>query len=277
MLSHRHPWLYSLSVRFHRWRRRLSSLIDGRSYCNSCIPDVRLPNLIYQHRSLLLRSLEGVEGKLQRNKVVNLAIVCRSLDGVMIRPGETFSFCQLVGCPTQRRGFREGLELSFGKPRSGIGGGICQSTNLIYWLALHSELEVTERHHHTCDPFPDQGRVLPWSTGAAVFFNYRDLQLTNNSSRTYQIRIYLDETYLNCELRVDVTPPLSYHISQQQHRFLRYENDYYRANEIWQRHVDRRNGNTITNILVSKNIGRVLYEPTQEIQKSAVVISKKPA
>ncbi|MFL0761325.1 MAG: vancomycin resistance protein, partial [Prochlorococcus sp.] len=81
------------------------------------------------------------------------------------------------------------------------------------------------------DPFPDQGRVLPWSTGAAVFFNYRDLQLTNNSLRTYQIRIYLDETYLNCELRVDVTPPLSYHISQQQHRFLRYENDYYRANE----------------------------------------------
>lgn len=136
------------------------------------MPDVRLPYLIYQQRSLLLRSLEGVEGKLQLNKVVNLAIVCRCLDGVMIRPGETFSFCKLVGCPTQRRGFREGLELSFGKPRSGIGGGICQSTNLIYWLALHSELEVTENHHHTCDPFPDQGRVLPWSTGAAVFFNY---------------------------------------------------------------------------------------------------------
>lgn len=61
------------------------------------------------------------------------------------------------------------MKLSFGKLRAIIGGGICQSTNLPHWLALHSLLEITERHHHNIDLFPDVGKVLPWASGIAIF------------------------------------------------------------------------------------------------------------
>ena len=49
-----------------------------------------------------------------------------------------------------------------GEVKTSIGGGICQLANLLYWMALHTPLEVIERHHHSFDPFPDSGRTLPF-------------------------------------------------------------------------------------------------------------------
>ncbi|MFS6826767.1 VanW family protein [Cyanobium sp. ATX-6F1] len=197
LLSQRHPFLYRASVAFHRLRRRLRARFDGRTYCTvASVGAEPLPYRIKKHQSLLMRKLGSTDLRLQHNKVDNLRLVVANLDGVLLRPGETFSFCQLVGKPSRRRGFKEGVELSFGVARPGIGGGICQSTNLLYWLALHAELTISERHHHTCDPFPDEGRVLPWSSGAAVFYNYLDFQLTNPTPSTFQIRLWLTDTHL---------------------------------------------------------------------------------
>ncbi len=44
-------------------------------------------------------------------------------------------------------------------------GGICQLSNLIHWMVLHSPLQVVERANHSFDPFPDEGRVLPLVLG----------------------------------------------------------------------------------------------------------------
>ncbi|WP_368659100.1 VanW family protein [Budvicia aquatica] len=63
--------------------------------------------------------------------------------------------------PSRERGFVEGMELSFGEARSGIGGGICQLSNLIHWMAMHSPLVVIERANHSFDPFPDEGGCCP--------------------------------------------------------------------------------------------------------------------
>ncbi len=153
------------------------------------------------------------------------------LDGIVIAPGETFSFCRLVGKPTRQRGFLEGMELVRGEARGGIGGGICQGSNLIYWLVLHSPLEVIERHHHSFDPFPDEGRVLPFASGATVMYNYRDLRFTNNTPHSYQLRLWLDEKCLNGDLRSTHPSPLSYHVYERNHRFEK-KGEYYRANEL---------------------------------------------
>jgi vancomycin resistance protein VanW len=77
------------------------------------------------------------------------------------------------------------MELSFGEARSGIGGGICQLSNLIHWMAIHSPLVVVERSNHSFDPFPDEGRVLPFGSGAAIFYNYVDLVLHNPTDRVF--------------------------------------------------------------------------------------------
>jgi len=127
--------------------------------------------------------------QLQYNKIKNLEIVVKKINGTIIQPGETFSFCKIVGLPTKKKGYKKGMELSFGKAKEGIGGGICQSSNLMYWLALHSALTVNERHHHSYDPFPDDGRVLPFASGATVFYNYLDLQITNNTTQHKLIKL----------------------------------------------------------------------------------------
>jgi vancomycin resistance protein VanW len=81
------------------------------------------------------------------------------------------------------------MELSFGEARRGIGGGICQLSNLIHWMAIHSPLVVVERSNHSFDPFPDEGRVLPFSSGAAIFYNYVDLVLHNPTDRSFSVEV----------------------------------------------------------------------------------------
>lgn len=109
--------------------------------------------------------------QLQYNQVINLKIAVDSLNGILIKSGEYFSLCRLVAKPPKRRGFMNGMELSFGVARSGIGGEISQISNLIHWLVLHSELQLVERANHSFDPFADDGQVLPFGSGAAVFLS----------------------------------------------------------------------------------------------------------
>ncbi|MDR2151894.1 MAG: VanW family protein [Helicobacteraceae bacterium] len=216
---------------------------------------------VKKHQSVLLRKLGQSDMRLQINKVTNLKIAVKKINGILIRPKETFSFCRLVGLPTKRRGYLEGMELSFGKARAGVGGGLCQISNLIYWLIIHSPLTVIERYHHSFDPFPDDGRVLPFGSGATIFYNYRDLQFTNNTDRVFQINLWLSEKCLEGELRVDKELKYVYHISEKEHCFLKIDDRFYRKNEIWQNKTQRFSGALLETKLIAKNFARVMYEP----------------
>ncbi len=158
LLSQRHPALYFVAVWLRRIRRYADWYFGKKKYASKHNPE-KLPYRIKKHQSVLLKKLGESERQLQINKVVNLQIATAKINGIIVRPGETFSFCKLVGLPTKRKGYLPGMELSFGEARAGIGGGICQISNLIHWLVIHSPLTVTERYHHSFDPFPDDGRV----------------------------------------------------------------------------------------------------------------------
>jgi vancomycin resistance protein VanW len=99
---------------------------------------------IKKHQSVLLKKLGDNNEQLQINKVTNLKIAVKELNGILIKPKETFSFCKLVGLPTKQKGYLLGMELSFGEAKAGIGGGICQISNLVHWLVIHSPLTVTD-------------------------------------------------------------------------------------------------------------------------------------
>ena len=53
--------------------------------------------LVYNHNSLIRRKLGNVDMQLQENKAINLALATPKINGVLIKPGETFSFWKLVG------------------------------------------------------------------------------------------------------------------------------------------------------------------------------------
>ncbi|WP_232361873.1 VanW family protein, partial [Bacillus thuringiensis] len=64
-----------------------------------------LPCTAIQHRTILLRKLKDVDMWYQQNKVVNLKIAVKKLNGIVIRPGETFSYWRLIGKPTRKKGY----------------------------------------------------------------------------------------------------------------------------------------------------------------------------
>ncbi len=122
---------------------------------------------------------------MQYNKIVNLKIAVEKLNGIILFPGETFSYWKLIGKPTRGgKGYVEGMTLFYGGFKPGIGGGLCQLSNLIYWMALHTPLVVTERHRHSYDVFPDSNRTQPFGSGATCVYNYRDLQIFNGTDQT---------------------------------------------------------------------------------------------
>lgn len=266
LLSQRHPLFYFISVWTKRVKRQLIWYIDSKRYA-SFRTTVELEYRIKKHQSVLLKKLGENNEQLQINKVTNLKIAASRINGVEIRPGETFSFCKLVGRPTKRKGYLLGMELTFGEVRAGIGGGICQISNLIHWLVIHSPLTVTERYHHSFDPFPDDGRVLPFGSGATVFYNYRDYQFTNNTAYTFQINLWFSDKCLEGELRINKELDYAYHIEEREHQFLKIDSLFYRKNEIWRHKILKfQSGKVIDTELVTKNFARVTYTPDNYIE-----------
>ncbi len=233
-LSSYHPLLYWLRVRQKRFVRWLYWTFSTRQYAKN-IKSERLTHRYNKHTSKLIRKLGDSDLRLQHNKVINLRIATAAMSGIVIAPGEYFSFCLLVGKPSEKRGFVEGMELSFGEARSGIGGGICQLSNLIHWMILHSPLQVIERANHSFDPFPDEGRVLPFGSGAAIFYNYIDLVFYNPTQTSFQLVFNIAEHQLEGELLCTSPREAKYHIYQKNHKFTRQNGAVYRHNEIWQK------------------------------------------
>lgn len=220
-----------------------------------------LPHSVFKHQSKLLRRLKDVDMYLQHNKVVNLRIAIKPINGIIIQPGETFSLWKLVGRTTKRKGYLEGMTLSNGQVTKGIGGGLCQLGNLIYWMALHSQLEVTKRWRHSYDVFPDVNRKVPFGAGATLSYNYIDLALKNTTNVPIQLNVWLDKTHLHGEFRAAVQLDKQYEVFERNHKFeLQWWGGYTRHNEIW-RSITDQTTNEVKEELVTENHAVMMYNP----------------
>lgn len=258
-LSEIHPIFYHSRIWQKRLFRTLSDLpLTGKFASEIIKDDLRFTSK--KHQSLLRRKLGNSDPELQENKVENLKIACPTIDGILIKPGQTFSFWRQIGEATAAKGYHEGMQLSQGEVVRGVGGGLCQLANLLYWMALHTPLEVVERHHHSFDPFPDENRVLPFGSGAGVFYNYVDLRFHNPTDLTFQIRVWLTDDHLKGAIYSDRETLYSYHVVEREHRFYSKDGKNFRENEIWREVIDRRTGNRIAEEMLVKNHAEVKYE-----------------
>lgn len=257
-LSQVHPIFYHARIKQLQLTRRWNDFLQKTKFAKH-VSSTLLPFPCKKHQSLLRRKLGNSDPKLQENKIVNLKIAIEQIDGLVIHPGETFSFWQRVGRPTKSRGFIEGMLLSQGKVITGVGGGLCQLANLLYWMGLHTPLQIVERHHHHFDPFPDEQRALPFGSGASVFYNYVDLRLYNPTDQPFQILIWMTDQHLKGRIVSDREWPYSYHIEERHHHFLKIKDKIYRTNELWRNVIEKRTGKTVKIELVMKNRSEVKY------------------
>lgn len=225
---------------------------------------ISFDNTLIKHKSFLLRPLKDVDMYLQHNKVMNLRIAISHIDKVVIKPGQTFSIWRLVGRPTKSKGYLEGLTLRNGKIAKDIGGGLCQLGNLLYWMILHTPLTIKERWRHSFDVFPDTNRTIPFACGATISYNYVDLQVQNNTDKTFQINLWLDNEYLNGEITCDTDLKTTYEIYETDHAFVhQWWGGYTRHNKIWKKITDLTN-DEITEELVTANNAIMMYNPMLE-------------
>ena len=251
-------------------KRHLRDLFQKTSFAKERTEN-SLPVLVYQHKSLIRRRLGNVNMVLQENKATNLALAVSHIDGLLIRRGETFSVWKQIGRTTERKGYKEGLTIAKGQPSQGIGGGLCQLSNLIHWMVLHSDLTITEHHHHDgLDLFPDFGRQIPFGTGTSISYNYIDYRVKNDTTNTYQLRLWVDDEHLCGELRAEESLPHTFHIHAENEFFSREGGVVYRNGQVYRDTIDRKTGHTIDSQLIRTNHAKVMYDcpPSTIIRES---------
>ena len=255
----RHPLRLALGKRYYILRRwafwlfggvklaAVSGKIDGQRY--------------FSHRTPLIRKLRDVDMYLQYNKIANLKIAVPKLDGATLRPGETFSYWRLIGEPTKRKGYRDGMVLHGGGFHAGTGGGLCQISNLIYWMTLHTPLTVVERHRHSYDVFPDSNRTQPFGSGATCFYNYGDLMIRNDTDRIFQLELHVGEHELSGAWVSDAPPSFTYEVYEKEHLIRpEYWGGYTRHNLLYRKKYDM-DGTLLDDEYLVENHAIMMYSP----------------
>lgn len=119
------------------------------------------------------------------NRSNNIILSSAKLNGLVLMPGEEFSYNQAVGQRTKAAGFRKAGAYSNGKVVQEVGGGICQVSSTLYNAVLYANLEIVERTNHYFNP----GYVKA-GLDATVSWGGPDFRFKNN--RNYPIRIVTD-------------------------------------------------------------------------------------
>ncbi len=136
------------------------------------------------------------EQAMQLGKVQNLRRAAAALDGLVLGPGQVFSFWRQVGRATKGRGFVAGRMLREGCMMPAIGGGLCQLSNALYDVALQAGCRIVERHAHS---FRVPGSAAEGGRDATVAWNYVDLRFA--APRELLLSVRLDRRDLSISLR----------------------------------------------------------------------------
>lgn len=83
------------------------------------------------------------------NRNHNIRLSFSKFNGKVLKPGETFSFNDIVGPRTLAAGFAEALEYAYGDLVIGVGGGVCQASTTLYQAAVTAGLSISKRYPHS--------------------------------------------------------------------------------------------------------------------------------
>ena len=273
------PTTYKISVKKEIMLRHLKDFFSREKIAKTLSKE-ELPNIVKSHSSILIRKLLGVDLKLQENKVTNIMLACNKINGIIIHPGETFSFWITVGPTDKKHGYKEGLVI--GRKvglTSGYGGGLCQMANMIHYLVLNSPLLVTELHHHSDALFPDERRRVPFGTGTSVCYYNADYRFKNNTDQDVQILVWVEDGELCGELRSEREYPFRYKLVEENHHFRKEGDKYFRISQVYRVVIDRMTNEEVNKELILDNHSEVLYDysfiPKDQIRDDSDVNENK--
>ena len=254
---------FYLGIKYYSFLRKLLWIKKRNIFAKDRTENL-LPYVVFSHKTILRRQLKDVDMWMQENKIINLKLALKKIDGITINPNEVFSYWKSIGKPSKSKGYVDGMILHNGSFKSGTAGGLCQLSNLIFWLAVHTPLTIVERHRHGYDVFPDSNRTQPFGSGATCFYPYVDLMIQNNTNETYQINLSIDDEYLLGEIRCSLKPTTTFKVIERNHEMKpEYWGGYGRYNELYKQEFEE-NDILLNEELLVKNSAIMVYSPFLE-------------
>lgn len=143
-------------------------------------PDMTAAQLKEKYKTIATYTTKATNSS---NRNENIRLACEALNGVIVNPGQEFSFNEATGARTEAKGYKPATAYLNGEIVQEPGGGVCQISSTLYNAVVFAGLTSTERHAHSYEP----SYVTP-GEDAAVSFGGPDFRFVNNSDYPIAIK-----------------------------------------------------------------------------------------
>lgn len=149
-------------------------------------------------KELIGRGISNFAGSIP-NRSYNIGLTASKINGVLVAPGDTFSFNQTIGDISAATGFKQAYVIKEGRTVLDDGGGVCQDSTTLFRAVLNAGLPVIKRTAHAYRVgYYEQG--FPPGLDATVFYPSVDFQFKNDTPSHILIQAYTSGTTLYVDL-----------------------------------------------------------------------------
>lgn len=176
------------------------TLINNKNSAQLIIDDIQPMISLEKINSFGINNLlgrgESDYGKSSSERITNIKVGIAKFNGLIIKPGEEFSFNSHLGEIDAANGFKPELVIKNGSVTPEYGGGLCQVSTTLFRAAILAGLPITERKPHS---FPVQ-HYNPQGFDATIYPGVTDLKFVNNTSNYILIQSKLSGSKVIFEL-----------------------------------------------------------------------------
>ncbi len=122
-----------------------------------------------------------------KNRTYNIGLTVAATNGIILNPGDEFSYNDIVGPRTYAAGYKDATVYVNNQPETGVAGGICQTSSTLYMATLHSDLLVTERRNHSLPV-----AYTPLGQDATVVYGATDYKFSNDTPFPVKVSVVID-------------------------------------------------------------------------------------
>ena len=253
------PLFFAIAMYKGIFIRHIKDLFSKEKFAKSK-DEEKLDNIIYEYSSTIIKKGKDIDPVSQENKAINIQLASSKITGIIIHPGEVFSFWRTLGTVNKRKGYKEGRVIKQDKLVMGTGGGLCNLANTINNLVLHSPLEIIEFHTHSDALACDIGHRVPMANGTSVSYNYIDYRFKNNTAQDIQLLLWCEDGKLYGQLRSQTPMPYNYEIVEENHHFEKEDDKYYRVSKIYRNTIEKSNNDVVNKELIWDNHSLVMFD-----------------
>lgn len=125
------------------------------------------------------------------NRIYNIQLAASRLNGILIKPGEVFSFVKAVGDVSSLTGYKQAYVIQNGRTVLGDGGGVCQVSTTFFRAILNAGMPIVERHPHAYRVHYYEEDTPP-GIDAAIYTPTVDLKFKNETGHYILVQSYFD-------------------------------------------------------------------------------------